>query len=202
MPSETNRIFCYALTQTLSPDFCNGRKSHIQLKQSCEAINTLLRGFCSNYSLSAELTKKGDIHFHAICYTDLNEDGMPTFEALYRNEIKSKRFKDKKTGRGCFGFTLIKDCKDPHIWIQYITKHLETTEKMLMRIAKTKIPIQVYYEFNENDYFSNGRKKPNVQVYEISEEAYSEHTIEDVASPVYNTDSIGEIINHIFDEID
>lgn len=125
---EKGSAVYYALTLTLKPKFRIQKgvnmlapwqydNSHEAVLKLCSDVNITLR------TVIAELTAAGDIHYHGIV---LSEDDLKGIRYNIACNVKSSNV---------FGFFTVREIDDLDGWLDYISKDLEDTHKLLARPA-------------------------------------------------------------------
>lgn len=126
----------FAFTVTLKPKFRMVKGVSMlapwQYDMSYEHICDLLHSVnVTIYTVVAEITKAGDIHYHAVLNSEDDYKGLQYNLACV--------IKDSKI----FGFFVLKEIKDMEGWITYMTKDLESTHKLLNRPAVVRDDLSI-----------------------------------------------------------
>lgn len=126
--------YTHFVTFTLQPQL-NGKGCRQQLRQTWKKANYELQRVCKSYHLVAELTKKCNIHYHAIIEFDINQ----FFSADELNLILQDNVKQSNVF-GRFDTELIKSIENT---TNYITKDLEKTNKIINPRGKTPLDYKI-----------------------------------------------------------
>jgi len=85
-----------------------------------------------NSSLIVEITNAGDVHYHGIVSSEQDLRGLQ-----YTLACTTKQ-------SAVFGFFTVKELKDEAGWVEYISKDLETTHKLISRPSVLCDDLQIF----------------------------------------------------------
>jgi len=107
----------FAVTLTLTPEFCDKTKTNLQYELTFPALNSALAHLAAlEYSIHTELTKDNNIHYHVFIRmqnrTKCDDLKVNLLGDLYSNE-----------GYLIWGFACVKKCYDVEGWINYLKKN-------------------------------------------------------------------------------
>lgn len=128
--------YTHFVTFTLQPQLY-GKTARQQLRSTWKKANFELQRVCKSYHLVAELTKKANIHYHAIVEFDICQ----FFDA---DDLSIILYDNLKTSN-VFGRSESEKIKDITKTTNYIIKDLEKTTKIINPRGKT--PLDCKFEW-------------------------------------------------------
>lgn len=173
----------YFFTQTLSPMLYRLKKS-AQIKRTIKELQRILPEFCTRYAIVAEITRKGNVHYHGY-FTPMQGVGEMHIEVLRDIMSNVIGYADE--------ITQIKNNEDVY---KYMCKSLDKTNvtinyrvKSGQLIKKTDKPIMWYWQKDNNIFdikVKGGKCHPSPeldtirQCYKVVEEFEDNEPIEEI----------------------
>jgi len=124
--------YTHFVTFTLQPHL-NGKGCRQQLRSTFNKANFELQRVCKSYRLVAELTKKANIHYHAIVEFDVSEH--------FTKDDLSLILQDNCKSSAVFGRMECEDIKDITKTTNYILKDISRTCKIINQRGKAPLDI-------------------------------------------------------------
>lgn len=133
-PSEANSasVYTHFVTFTLQPHL-NGKGCRQQLRATFNKANFELQRVCKSYKLVAELTKKCNIHYHAIVQYDVSE--------YFAEDELNLILQDNCKSSNVFGRMDCERIKDIKNVSDYIIKDIAKTDKIVNTRGKKSLDI-------------------------------------------------------------
>lgn len=146
-PDDSPTAYTHFATFTLKPVYYS-KTVRQQLRLSWNDVNNKLKAVSKQYYLVAELTKKANIHFHAVIQFDESVDySLDDLCLILIDSCKSSKV---------LGLMEIERIRDKTTQgTDYLNKDLERTQKILNPRGKSNL-----------DYFVTFTKKPNQRIIE------------------------------------
>lgn len=131
-------VYTHFVTFTLQPSM-NGKGCRQQLRQSFKPVLTELQKVSNQYFIVAELTKKANIHYHAVIqFNETEHFTKDDLSLILQDNCKSHKY---------IGRMECEPIKDTARVMDYLIKDLERTDKVVNNNKnKTTLDIKHYWE--------------------------------------------------------